>query len=107
MGLDAFEKLLRGAKVGLQLEVVEVVVVVAVVGVVEVVVEEVMALEGTEEAEKAALILAAMPEDADVRTFCNFGPRASEDVDSLDETLLSPFKAEDEEVVEFIAERRS
>lgn len=102
MGLDAFEKLLRGAKLGLELEVVEVVVVAA-----EVVVEEVIALEGTEEAEKAALILAAMPEDADVRTLCNLGPRASEDVDSLDETLLSPFKAEDEEVVEFIAERRS
>jgi len=106
MGLDAFEKLLRGAKVGLELEVVEVVVV-AVVGVVEIVVEEVIALEGTEEAEKAALILAAMPEDADVRTFCNLGPRVSEGVDSLDEALLSPFKAEDEEVVEFIAERRS
>lgn len=106
MGLDAFEKLLRGAKVGLELEVVEVIVV-AVVGVVKIVVEEVIALEGTEEAEKAALILAAMPEDADVRTFCNLGPRASEDVDSLDEALLSPFKAEDEEVVEFIAERRS
>jgi hypothetical protein len=106
MGLEALEKLLRGAKAGLELEVVEVVVV-AVVGVVEVVVEELIALEGTVEAEKAALILAAMPEDADVRTFCNLGPRASEDVDSLDETLLSPFKAEDEEVVEFIAERRS
>lgn len=106
MGLDAFEKLLRGAKVGLELEVVEVIVV-AVVGVVKIVVEEVIALEGTEEAEKAALILAAMPDDADVRTFCNLGPRASEDVDSLDEALLSPFKAEDEEVVEFIAERRS
>lgn len=106
MGLDAFEKLLRGAKVGLELEVVEVVVV-AVAGVVEAVVEEVIALEGTDKAEKAALILAAMPEDADVRTFCNFGPRASEDVDSLDETLLSPFKAEDEKVVEFIAEKRS
>lgn len=106
MGLEALEKLLRGAKAGLELQVVEVVVV-AVVGVVEVVVEELIALEGTDEAEKAALILAAMPEDADVRTFCNLGPRASEDVDSLDETLLLPFKAEDEEVVEFIAERRS
>lgn len=106
MGLDAFEKLLRGAKVGLELEVVEVVAVV-VVGVKKVVVEEVIALEGTDEAEKAALILAAMPEDADVRTFCNLGPRASEDVDNLDETLLSPFKAEDEEIAEFIAERRS
>lgn len=102
MGLDAFEKLLRGAKLGLELEVVEVV-----VGAVEVVVEEVIALEGTEEAEKAALILVAMPEDADVRTLCNLGPRASEDGDTLDETLLSPFKAEDEEVVEFIVERRS
>jgi len=102
MGLDAFEKLLRGAKVGLELEVAEVVVV-AVVGVVEIVVEDVIALEGTEEAGKVALILAAMPEDADVRTFCNLGPRASEDVDSLDEALLSPFKAEDEEVVKFIA----
>jgi hypothetical protein len=106
MGLDAFEKLLRGAQLGLEVEVLEVVVV-AVIEVVEVVVEEVIALEGTEEAGKAALILAAMPKDADVRTFCNLGPRASEDADGLDETLLSPSKAEDEEVVKFIAERRS
>lgn len=102
MGLDALEKLVRGSKVGLAD-----VVVVAVVGV-EVVVEGVIALGGTDEAaEKAVLILAAMPEDAGVRTFCNLGPRATEDVDSLDETLLSPVKAEEEEVVEFMAEKGS
>lgn len=99
------EKLFRGAKAGLELAVIEVVVV-AVVGVVEEVAGlEVIVPGQLDEAEgKGAEILAAMPGDTEVRTCCNLGPRASEDVESIGvEALLSPFSAADVAFVVFIA----
>lgn len=83
-GLDALEKLFRGPTVGLELAVG-------------------MLMEVVDVEEKAEVL---EPVGAAGTAFWDLGNRASEDACSLEEELISPFKAEGDEVAEVIAGKK-